>query len=621
MPGLAGFASDKKYMKKLDFTSMVNALTYGRAVITESFQDEFISLGCSHLGTGGQKALYQSNQVVVMFFGYLTQPSISPGAFPTDPCAAAHYVHDQYLLLGEKMMQEMTGAFAIAIWDKRNQNLLLITDYLGLRPIYYSTFNGIFRFASEVKGILSDPLFPHKINDSAFADFFYFGNILGEKTFFDNIQMVPPASILRYDHGQIKKNSYWDFSFPDNYPPHPDRWYDDLINNAIDSSVKKMVRPGLKYGLSLSGGLDSRWIAAYMSKYCPDSLTFTLGMPGSDDTPIAEQVARETHLKHQYWESSTSYIAEMGETYSYLVDGMDGLGSMDEFPLSSRVGNYVDVSVGGLLGGPMFGYYIDPVSVNLRKKDVMKYFLWRFTGKGTLDLFGQVFGLKKGQELGALAIDSLNQCIETAPFQRGFQIFQYLNLKYNQNRSTNLAQLAKLAFVDIYHPLTDRNVVIAATQLPASQLVLEKAYRRAMVTHFPELSKIPWTYTLTPLSISTPAAVMKKIAQHTLGLWLRKTPLGNHQLIRPRRYLSNHSLWSRGSLRPFIEETLLSPDANATGLFDHDGLRNIVHEHMEGERDVTVFLAQALSVALWTRLFYTPSTPVRPSQLLEESKK
>ena len=326
-----------------------------------------------------------------------------------------------------------------------------------------------------------------------------------------------------------------------------------------------------------------------MSKYCPDSLTITLGIPGSDDTPIAEQVARETRLEHQYWELSTSYIAEMGETYSYLVDGMDGLGSMDEFPLSSRVGNYADVSVGGLLGGGLFGYSIDPVSANLRKKDVMKYFLWRFTGKGITDLFGQVFGIKKGQELGELAIDLLDQYIETAPFQRGFQVLQYITLEY-PNRSSNLAQLAKLAFVDIYHPLTDRIVVMAATQLPASQLVLEKAFRRAMVTHFPELSKIPWTYTLTPLSISTPTAVMKKIAQHTLGPWLRKTPFGNYQLIRPRRYLSNHSLWSRGSLRPFIEETLLSPDANATGLFDHDGLRNIVHEHMEGERDVTVFL-------------------------------
>ena len=234
MPGLAGFASNKNNVKKLDFTSMANAITYGRAVITQFFQDEFISLGCSHLGTGGQKALYQSNQVVVMFFGYLTQPNIPPGGFFTDPCAAAHYVHDKYLLLGEKMLQVMSGAFAIAVWDKRNQNLLLITDFLGLRPIYYSTFNGIFRFSSEVKGILSDPFFSHKINVSAFADFFYFGHILGEKTLLENIQMVPPASILRYDHGQIKIKRYWDFPFPDKYPHHPDRWYDDLINNAID---------------------------------------------------------------------------------------------------------------------------------------------------------------------------------------------------------------------------------------------------------------------------------------------------------------------------------------------------------------------------------------------------
>jgi asparagine synthetase B (glutamine-hydrolysing) len=352
-----------------------------------------------------------------------------------------------------------------------------------------------------------------------------------------------------------------------------------------------------------------------MSKYRPDSQTFTLGTPGSDDTPIAEQVARETGLSHHYWELSTSYIAEMGETYSYLVDGMDGLSSMDEFPLSVRVGDYVDVSVGGLLGGPMFGYYMDPVSANLRKEDVKKYFLWRNTDGGISQLLEQVFGIKKGQEFSLMAIDSLNKCIDSAPYQRGFQIYQYITLRYNQNRSSNLAQLAKLAFVDIYHPLTDKDVVAAAAQLPANQLVLEQAYRRAMVTHFPELGKILWTYTLTPLSISTPAAVLKKTAQHTLGQWLRKTPLGNHSLIRPRRYYTNHYQWSCGPLRTFIEETLLSPEANAAGLFNADGLRTVIREHMEGKRSATVFIVQALAAALWTRLFYTPSTPVRPGSL------
>ena len=620
MPGLAGFVSTDDNNHDIDLETMLDALGYGCAVIAELYKSKNISFGCIHLGTGGQKALYQSDKAVVLFFGYLTHPNIPPGADPSDPCSAAHYIHDQYLLEGEKAMQKISGAFAIAIWDKKVQRLLLITDHLGQRPIYYSTHNGILRFASEVKGILSDSLFPHNINETAFAEFFYFGHLLEEKTFFEDIRLIPPGSILLFQDGVITINKYWDIHFPEAYPHHSDRWYDDLINNAIETSVKKMIRPELKYGLSLSGGLDSRWIAAYMGKYSPDSLSFTLGIPGSDDTPIAEQVAMETKLSHQYWELSTDYIAKMGEIYTYLVDGMDPLTSMDEFPLLSRMGDYVDVSVGGLLGGPAFGYYMDLVSANLRKIDVKKYFLWRNVGKDISSLFGQVFGLKKGREFELMALESLDRCIKSAPNERGFQVYQYITLRYNQNRSSNLAQLAKLAFVDIYHPLTDKDVVAAALQLPAGQLILEQAYRRAMVSHFPKLGKILWTYTLTPLSISTPAALTKKVAQHTLGLWLRNTRFADHPLIRPRRYYTDYYQWSRTSLRTFIEETLLNPGANAAGLFDAEGLRRVVYDHMDGKQFSVVFIGQALAVALWTRNFYTPSSPIRPDGLLFTAK-
>lgn len=622
MPGLAGFLSLKNDALVPDLEIMLSMLRYGNATITDSYRELNYCLGCVHLGTGGQRALYQSDEAIVAFYGYLTEPAIPPGADPSDPMAKAHYIHDHYLVYGDKMMGDLAGAFAISIWDKRTQSLLLITDYLGLRPIYYSILNDVFRFASEVKGILADPKIPRIINKEAFADYFYFGHILEEKTFFENIQLVPPASILRLHDGHLRVESYSDVTFPDTYPHRTDNWYNDLINNAIQSSVKKMIRPNLKYGLSLSGGLDSRWIAAYLAKYQPDSIAFTLGIPGSDDTPIANQVAKQTGLKHYYWDLPTSYIADMGETYAYIVDGMDSLGSMGEFPLSMRVGNYVDVSVGGLLGGPAFGYYIDPLSANLRRKDVLRYLLWRTNGERLpREVIEQVFEPEFAREHGNIAIETIQKCLNEAPYKRGFNVFQYFVLKRHQHRSTNLAQLAKLPFVDIYHPLADKEVVTAATQLPARQLMVENAYRRAFVNSFPELGKLPWTYTLTSPSISVSAAVLKKITQHTLGKWLRKTPIGNHPLIRRRHYYTNHSLWSRGPVRSFIEETLLSPESNATGLFNLDGLKLVIQEHMERKRDITSFIDKVLMVALWTRLFYTPSMPIRPSSLLVDSQK
>jgi asparagine synthase (glutamine-hydrolysing) len=448
------------------------------------------------------------------------------------------------------------------------------------------------------------------------ADFFHYSYAMGEKTFFQDIQLLPPASLLRYQNGRWVVSSYWDIPFPEDYPSRTDKWYDDLIHDAFQAAVKRMVRPELRYGLSLSGGLDSRWIAAFLAQVQPESPAFTLGIPGSDDTPSAREVAARTGLRHDYWEVPSDFVAELAETVTYIVDGMYNLVCTEESPLTVRIADYVDVSVGGFLGDPLFGHEINPLSAHLRTGDVKRYFLWR-TKQERLPqpLMAQIFGERMGQELRALAVDSLQDSIAAAPSARGFQISQYLNIWHRQRRFINTAQVAKLPYVDIYHPIADEEVVLAALQLPPHQLIAERAYRRAMATHFPGLAAIPWTFTLTPATVSVPTVVLKKLAQLTLGRWLRGTPLGNHPLIRPRRYYVNYTLWSRGPLRPFIEETLLSPGANATGLFDPDGMKTAIYHHMEGRQNMTGFLGKALAIALWTRLFYVPSTPIRPNSL------
>ena len=361
MPGLCGVVSADVNSPAPDLESMLYVLRYGRATVTECHKENHVSLGCAHLGTGGQRALYESPQVVVVFFGYLTQPSIPPGADAADPAAAAHHIHDLYLAHGEALLNQVAGAFAFALWDKRTRTLLLANDQFGLRPVYHAEHAGLFRFASEVKGLLADSTFPRRLNRAAVADFFCHTYIMGNKTFFEDIQLLPPASWLRYQDGRRTVSSYWDIAFPQDYPHHPDRWYDDLIYNALQAAVKRMVRPELRYGLSLSGGLDSRWIAAFLAQLQPDSRTFTVGTPGSDDTPSALKVAAQTGLTNQYWELSPTFVAELAETYAYIVDGMDNMIYMDEFPLTVRVGDYADVSVGGFLGDALFGHEMNPL--------------------------------------------------------------------------------------------------------------------------------------------------------------------------------------------------------------------------------------------------------------------
>jgi hypothetical protein len=199
----------------------------------------------------------------------------------------------------------------------------------------------------------------------------------------------------------------------------------------------------------------------------------------------------------------------------------------------------------------------------------------------------QVFGRARAREFRAIAAASLSARIAEAPSDHGFQVLQYLNIRQRQRRFINSAQVAKLGYVDIYHPIADGEFVTAALQLPSRQL----------------------------MPVSVLVVVLKKLAQLTLGQWLRRTRLGEFPLIRARRYYVDYPRWSRGPLRGFIEANLLSPELEALNLFDIDGLRELVTDHMEGRLDATGFLGEALAVSMWARLFFRRSSPAWPPNL------
>ena len=75
-----------------------------------------------------------------------------------------------------------------------------MNDRYGPRPHYYAVNNGKLLFAPEVKAILQDKTFKNELNDETVADFFAFGEILGDKTFFKGIEVLPPAPIFTYNN-------------------------------------------------------------------------------------------------------------------------------------------------------------------------------------------------------------------------------------------------------------------------------------------------------------------------------------------------------------------------------------------------------------------------------------
>ena len=87
--------------------------------------------------------------------------------FSTDHSDTEVLVHG-FLAWGiEKLVKRLDGMFAFAIWDVCNQRLWLARDRIGIKPLYFTRIGGVYRFASEIKAILTDPSIPREVNSHA----------------------------------------------------------------------------------------------------------------------------------------------------------------------------------------------------------------------------------------------------------------------------------------------------------------------------------------------------------------------------------------------------------------------------------------------------------------------
>ncbi|UCE48050.1 MAG: hypothetical protein JSW47_20935, partial [Phycisphaerales bacterium] len=119
-----------------------------------------------------------------------------------------------YEARGEQFIHGLEGAFVLAIWNRSQRELIIANDRFGLYPLYYAHYDSKLVFAPEMKGILCDPDFRQELNMTALAEYMRFQHLLGDKTFFEGLNLLPNATLLRYntqtDHLAVEP--YWDFS-------------------------------------------------------------------------------------------------------------------------------------------------------------------------------------------------------------------------------------------------------------------------------------------------------------------------------------------------------------------------------------------------------------------------
>lgn len=219
-----------------------------------------------------------------------------------------------YLEWGVDFAERLNGIYALAIWDPRTEELVLVRDRMGVKPLYYyPTADGVL-FASEPKAILANEDAEAVVDADGLREIFSIVKTPGHAVF-RGMSEVLPATLMRFGrHGLLETKEYWKLQAI----PHTD----DLdatvtrVRELLEDIVGRQLVADVTVGTLLSGGLDSSAITALAAAareqrgFTEPIRAFSVDFVGHEqrfesnvqwedpDTPFAIEVAERVGAEH-----------------------------------------------------------------------------------------------------------------------------------------------------------------------------------------------------------------------------------------------------------------------------------------------------------------------------------
>jgi asparagine synthase (glutamine-hydrolysing) len=212
----------------------------------------------------------------------------------------AEVIIQSYLLYGPEFVSRLNGMFAIALYDGRTRTLLLIRDRFGKKPLWFSQMNdGSLLFASEVRA-LKIAIKNLTFRPETISEVMQLGYVKPSKSSFEEINAVPPASILTWNDGQIIQKKYWEARLEQKNKIT----YVDALENTkvlIKNAVSRRLISERPIGSFLSGGYDSTIVTALMSQLMDSKVqTYSIGFETKqfNEAPHARNIANYLETDH-----------------------------------------------------------------------------------------------------------------------------------------------------------------------------------------------------------------------------------------------------------------------------------------------------------------------------------
>lgn len=265
-----------------------------------------------------------------------------------------------FIRRGPDCFRSLNGMFAVAIWDEVQKRLTVARDRFGIKPFYYFSRNSAFVFGSEIKAILKSGRVQRSLDWHALHEYLYFGNALGEHTFFAEIHELLPGHWATFDRDGLRTHLYWKIEDLEPVNVSLDEAV-RVVRDRLESAVRDHLISDVPVGVFLSGGIDSSAITAMASRHYRGKLnTYSVAFDFDevDELPIANRVAEHFGTNHHPIRYAPWSIPNIIER---LVDAHDepfsDAANIPLYLLCEQLGGQVKVILQGDGGDEVFAGY------------------------------------------------------------------------------------------------------------------------------------------------------------------------------------------------------------------------------------------------------------------------
>jgi len=513
----------------------------------------------------------------------------------TSPWTAARACLDLLTLRGDQVLRELNGQYCIMMYDRIDKRLTVVTDRFGFRPFFSAKTRSGMLFASNLRGIrAADPHVP-RLDHLGIAELFCYGTHVRKRSWIRGYRRLGPATVLTVAPTGGAEHRYWRYRFDEATSEVDIPTYFTVFAKLLDRAVERRMVGERRIGIFLSGGYDSRAIAAAIRREHLPIPAFTFGHPDSRDARFGKMLADRLGFHHRLLTTSGPCLQRLLSPIARRTEGMIPFVQNTSIAHHAAIKDKADLILTGFLG-EYSGSHTWPRLLRSRsRRTAMEVVFDRMVSPrlaGCRRIFSASFFDPQYERMKV----AFERSFASLDNEHPLNLSDSWDFRFRHPWSYQAAAVDR-PLLEVRAPQLDIELVEFLLQIPWRVRLEQRVYKKMIAYSYPEIRDVPCTNSARPIDPNFVREYAKMASRYAMRkAWEpvarflgRPRPLGREISDVAEELRAEPGLLA-DVLRPMVAEGVFEPE-----IFDPSGILAVAQEHYERKAGHQMLLALLLS--------------------------